>query len=230
MSLTGSKRVGGWIESTRLEGDTVVYEHGPRTVRPVGPQGATTLALVTDLGLESEVMPIPRGHPATKNRMIYVDGKICPLPSSLMGLVKIMPPFKKPHLLAGARDLFAKPKYCQDDSTYNLVERRFGRDFADYFIDPMVRGICAGDSKEISADAFILKPVFRREQADGGLIKSLAKTFITKNSRYKPTKVRDNAAIFSLFYSHPITGFFKKHLIKIRVSLHSQKCEKSLPF
>jgi oxygen-dependent protoporphyrinogen oxidase len=31
--------------------DGVLYEHGPRTVRPAGEPGANTLALVEDLGL-----------------------------------------------------------------------------------------------------------------------------------------------------------------------------------
>ena len=39
--------------------------------------------------------------------------------------------------------------------------RRFGDDVANFIIDPMVRGICAGDSREISAAAFILGPLYR---------------------------------------------------------------------
>ncbi len=34
---------------------------------------------------------------------------------------------------------------------YDFVKRRFGQDLADFAIDPMVRGICAGNAKEISA-------------------------------------------------------------------------------
>ena len=32
-------------------GDGTIYEHGPRTIRPKGPQGANTLELVETLGL-----------------------------------------------------------------------------------------------------------------------------------------------------------------------------------
>ena len=42
-------------------------------------------------------------------------------------------------------------KKCDDDSIYEFVKRRFGRDLADFAIDPMVRGICAGDARQISA-------------------------------------------------------------------------------
>lgn len=31
--------------------DGTIYEHGPRTVRPVGPQGANTLQMIQELGL-----------------------------------------------------------------------------------------------------------------------------------------------------------------------------------
>ncbi len=34
------------------------------------------------------------------------------------------------------------------------MKRRFGQDLADFAIDPMVRGICAGNAKEISAGVF----------------------------------------------------------------------------
>ena len=82
-----TQRLGGWVQTTRTE-DGFILEHGPRTVRPVGPKGANTLELVEDLGLSDKVMPIFRGHPATVNRMIYVDGQLHRLPSDLKGVLK----------------------------------------------------------------------------------------------------------------------------------------------
>ena len=67
--LESTKRLGGWINSTREDG--LVYEHGPRTVRPPGPQGANTLNLVQELGLVDKVKPIKYGHPATINRYFF---------------------------------------------------------------------------------------------------------------------------------------------------------------
>ena len=182
--LESCNRLGGWIESTR-NSDGVTYEHGPRTIRPVGHQGANTLALISDLGLENKVKPIQFGHPAMVNRMVYVNGQVCHLPNSFLSVFKKMPPFKKPLATAVFKDLTTPPKICDDDSLFNLVSRRFGNDFAVHMFDPMVRGICAGDCREISADAFILGPIFRREQADGGLVKSLIKSAL-KVSSYKP--------------------------------------------
>ena len=61
-----SNRLGGWVQST-IQND-FIFEHGPRTIRPAGPQGANTLELVEELGLESKLKPIKHGHPATVNR------------------------------------------------------------------------------------------------------------------------------------------------------------------
>lgn len=44
--LEGSSRLGGWIHSTRT-GDGVVFEHGPRGIRPAGAVGKNTLRLVS---------------------------------------------------------------------------------------------------------------------------------------------------------------------------------------
>ena len=59
-------RLGGWVQSTVQ--DDFIFEHGPRTIRPAGPQGANTLELIEELGLESKLKPIKYGHPATVNR------------------------------------------------------------------------------------------------------------------------------------------------------------------
>ena len=52
----------------------------------------------------------------------------------------------------------------------------------------MVRGICAGDAKEISAAAFILGPLFKMEQVDGGVLKSILKKQLGISNLDKETK------------------------------------------
>jgi oxygen-dependent protoporphyrinogen oxidase len=48
------------------------------------------------------------------------------------------------------------------------VQRRFGKDIANYVIDPLIRGICAGDSKRISVK-FLMKTLFEFEQKYGSV-------------------------------------------------------------
>ena len=52
--LEAGDRLGGWIRTVRGE-DGVLFEKGPRTIRPAGPQGAKTLALVLDIDLVDSI-------------------------------------------------------------------------------------------------------------------------------------------------------------------------------
>lgn len=47
----GGDRLGGWMRSTHIdvENGSVVFEHGPRTLRPKPPAGLVTLELVMEL-------------------------------------------------------------------------------------------------------------------------------------------------------------------------------------
>ena len=137
--------MGGWVNTT-CNTDGILYEHGPRTIRPYGPSGANTLALVQELGLESKVRPIVSGHATTENRLIYVDGKVHKLPSliyvdgklhklpSFLNLFRKFEPFKLPLFCAGIKDLVTPRHVCNDDSMFNFVERRFGPDIAKFAI------------------------------------------------------------------------------------------------
>ena len=104
-------RLGGWIQTTKSD-DGFTFEHGPRTVRPAGPQGANTLELVEDLGLEDKLVPIKYGHPATVKRMVYVNGQLHTLPSNLKSIFTTQPPFSKPLFLAGVKEFFTAQKKC----------------------------------------------------------------------------------------------------------------------
>ena len=53
--------------------------------------------------------------------------------------------------MSGIKDLMTPQKICQDESLFDFVSRRLGKDVAKYAIDPFVRGICAGDARTISA-------------------------------------------------------------------------------
>ena len=81
----------------------------------------------------------------------------------------------RPLVLSGLKDLLTPQKVCEDESLFDFVSRRFGYHVAQFAIDPMVRGICAGNAKEISAKAFVAGPLFELEQEYGGIFKGLMK-------------------------------------------------------
>ncbi len=201
-----SERLGGWIQTTKDCG--VIFEHGPRTIRPVGRQGANTLELVEQLGLSKKINPIITGHPATVNRMVYVDGQLCKLPSDLKSLFTRQKPFTKPLVFAGIKEFFTPQKKITDDeSLFDFVERRFGHEVAKYAIDPMVRGICAGDARSISAKSFVAGPLFHLEQEYGSIFRGLVKRKLKGQS----PKIYSSNSVGSNYCSR----IFGHHLAKL---------------
>lgn len=170
---------GGWIKSIRTK--DYIFEQGPRTIRPKGLPGLNTLNMMQDLGLSEHIAPITPDHPAAKNRMIYVRNNLHILPSSLISVFKKNQPFSKPLIYALFNDIKSPYKELQDDSIYNFVERRFGKELADYAISPMICGICAGDAKEISVK-FLMKTLFEYEQTHGGVVKGMMKSMFHSKS------------------------------------------------
>ena len=72
-------------------------------------------------------------------------------------------------------EIWTPQKQIQDESIFDFVARRFGPDVAQYAIDPMVRGICAGDAKSISAKSFVAGPMFNLEQNYGSVFRGMLK-------------------------------------------------------
>lgn len=171
--LEATDYCGGWIKSIKTK--DYIFEQGPRTIRPKGVTGINTLNMIEDLGLSEHVTAITAEHPAAKNRMIYVNQNLYLLPSSLKGVFQKNLPFSKPLIYALFNDITKPNKQLEDDSIYNFVERRFGKEIADYAIAPMICGICAGDAKEISVK-FLMKTLFEWEQNHGGVVKGMMKS------------------------------------------------------
>ncbi|XP_036690629.1 protoporphyrinogen oxidase isoform X3 [Balaenoptera musculus] len=87
--VEGSERLGGWIRSVRGP-DGAVFELGPRGIRPAGVLGARTLLMqVSELGLDSEVLPVRGDHAAAQNRFLYVGGALHALPSGISLTLKV---------------------------------------------------------------------------------------------------------------------------------------------
>jgi protoporphyrinogen/coproporphyrinogen III oxidase len=57
----------------------------------------------------------------------------------------------------------------EDDSVYDFFERRFGRDIAEFLIDPLIRGVTAGDARNISSK-FMFRQLYHYEQTYGSVV------------------------------------------------------------
>ena len=60
----------------------------------------------------------------------------------------------------------------EDESIYDFISRRVGSDIAENLVDPLIKGICGGDIKEISAASFF-QPLYEAERDYGSIIKGM---------------------------------------------------------
>jgi len=185
--LEASNRVGGWIRS-RISPNGVIFEQGPRTIRLAGVGGKNTLNLIEDLQLTDKLIHIKLNHPAIRNKLIYSDGALHLLPTSLNGVFKTISLLDRPLISYLWTELKAPKVSKEDESIYSFFQRRFGQDIADNLISPMVCGICAGDAREISVK-FLFKSLFEMEQKHGSIMKS-----VLLNGLKKILKLKDNSA------------------------------------
>jgi len=197
--LEKSPRLGGWVQTLyKNDGpnDRFQYECGPRTIRPAGMSGMNTLDLLEEIGMQNQVQYVTREHPAAKNRFLFVNGKITKLPTDMSILFQTTPPFEKPLLFAGLRDLFKTRQKLDDDTIYNFVSRRFGEDVAKYTIDPIIRGVSAGDSKQISVK-FMMKQLFEYEQKNGSVVYGYLKDMFQEWRTPSPVSPEEQTIGFS---------------------------------
>ncbi|XP_012283522.1 protoporphyrinogen oxidase [Orussus abietinus] len=168
-----SNRLGGWIR-TRKSKSGASFEEGPRTIRLAGIGGKNTLDLIDRLDLTDQIFSIKRNHPAIKNKMFFVDNKLCRAATVLQDLLIGKKFFDMPIIQMIRNDLKAERNVRGDESIYNFIERKMSKDVADKVISPVLCGICAGDARQISVN-FLLRTIFELEQQHGSIIKGIVK-------------------------------------------------------
>lgn len=140
--LEKTDHFGGWIHSQKVDG--FLFENGPRSCRSRG-NGAATLALVKELGIEDQVVV---GNKVARRRYLYHDGQLQQLPSGPLSLVTS--PLGRRVLPALWRDWWGSPGAGVDETIGAFFRRRFGGDIAEMFADPLTTGIFAGDIDKLS--------------------------------------------------------------------------------
>ena len=174
-----TSRVGGWIKTDKSQYGTRI-EQGPRTIRP----HPNTFQLIEALGIEDKVTPITRLHPAARNRLVLNNGTLLTLPNSLLSLFSVGKPFKTPLIASILKEFFIRKRQeIEDESVDEFIKRRFGSEISDVLISAMIRGICAGDSKLISANSFILKELWKMEAEHGSIVKGVIKQAFKSESK-----------------------------------------------
>jgi oxygen-dependent protoporphyrinogen oxidase len=163
--LEQNDRPGGTIWTERREGFQV--ECGPNGFLD---NKLSTTALCGAVGLGERLLPASEG--SSRNRYLFLDGKLRQLPGSLWGLLRT-------DLLSwrGKIDLLLEPirrnrPGSRDESIAAFARRRAGREVADVFADALVTGIHAGDPNLLSVRSTFPR-IARLEEQYGSVVKGL---------------------------------------------------------
>lgn len=154
--------LGGKVRTELRDGFTL--EAGPNGFLDSKP---STVQLARDLGLGSQLLVASEG--SRKNRFLFLDGQLQPLPGGPLGLLRT-PLLSLRSKLALLAEPFRKraPQSRSEESVAAFARRRFGREVADTFIDALVTGIHAGDPEKLSVAAAF--PRLAAFEADAGSV------------------------------------------------------------
>ncbi|KAL8797728.1 MAG: hypothetical protein Q9195_000080 [Heterodermia aff. obscurata] len=174
----GSSLLGGWLHSKQVDvgNGSVVFEQGPRTLRPNIPNGLVTLNLVRHLGLEDQILFTSKNSVAAQNRYVYYPDHLVRMPgrgrSVLQNLNNI---WKEPvfnGLFLGVfKDWWARPRPVDltDESVGSFFTRRFHSKIVDNLISAILHGVYAGDVYQLSMRS-IMPLLWNYEQQYGGIL------------------------------------------------------------
>lgn len=152
-------QVGGSIQTVEKEG--FYFERGPRGFR-TQENGKRVLALVEALGIKDQLI---KTSEKGKKRYLFEKDRLQRLSCGYLAKERLLWPLVK--------EPFVKKNNSMDDETiFNFFSRRFGKKVTTKLIDPMVRGIFAGDIRKLSMAAVFPK-FFGYEKRFGSLVKGL---------------------------------------------------------
>lgn len=163
--LEKTGRYGGAIHS--FEENGFVYESGPNTGMVSYPE---VVDLFESLGPDFKYEP---ANAEAKYRWIWKGGRWYILPSSLKDGVAT-PLFRWRDKFRLLLEPFRKRGENPDETLDKLVERRMGKSFLNYAVDPFVLGIYAGDPSKL-VTRYALPRLYNLEQKYGSFIRGSIK-------------------------------------------------------
>jgi oxygen-dependent protoporphyrinogen oxidase len=175
---------GGTMKTVREDGWLI--ETGPNSALETTP---LFRQIIGELGLNDHHL---YANDASNKRYILRDGKLHPLPTGPGA-------FLRTRLWTGAGKLrlLKEPftgRGTEEESVAAFVERRLGREFLDYAINPFVAGVFAGDPAMLSVRHAFPK-LYALEEKYGGLIVGMMKG--RKERRQRQETAKDRSRMFS---------------------------------
>jgi oxygen-dependent protoporphyrinogen oxidase len=169
---------GGNIRTEKING--YLIEHGPNNALETTPLINT---LLESLGIMDRKI---YAMESAKKRYILKNGKLYPLPMSPGAFIKTKL-FSFSAKMRLAKEPFIKSKSNETESIASFTERRLGKEFLDYAINPFVAGVFAGDPANLNVKAAFPK-LYELEQKYGSLIKGQLKSRKERKERKEQSK------------------------------------------
>ncbi|MBN1301510.1 MAG: protoporphyrinogen oxidase [Melioribacteraceae bacterium] len=184
--LESASKPGGAMQTGYEAGFLIDY--GPNS-------GLETTPLISQIAEEVGIKDkMVYANESSNKRYILKNDKLHALPMS-------PPSFLKTNLFSTKAKLriMKEPFVPKSDDGYyqsiaEFVERRLGREFLDYAIDPFVSGVFAGDPNKLSVKSAFPK-LYRLEEVYGGLIKGMIRGAKERKARNEESK--QSAKMFS---------------------------------
>jgi len=158
-SLGSTDQNNGWL-----------VERGPNSLLDSGTTGAALRALVSELGLEPEVVA---ASPLAKNRYLVRDGRPLAVPTSPIGLA-CSPLLSSSATWSILRELFRRRPSTprpNDVSLADFIREHFCQEIVDYVLNPFVSGVYAGDPETLSAQ-HAFPALWKAEKTHGSLLRA----------------------------------------------------------
>jgi protoporphyrinogen/coproporphyrinogen III oxidase len=154
--LERQARPGGNAVSERHAG--FLMEHGPSTMNAYIP---AALEISRHLGLDNQRQELGDG---VRNRYLVNGGGLSAIPMGALGFLSAdyLSPMARLRIMG---DLFLPHRSDGEEETVmGFAARRFGREFAERVIDPLVAGLYGGRAAELSVSAIFPKLVALEEK------------------------------------------------------------------
>lgn len=149
--LEGSPRIGGKLRLAEVGG--VQVDVGAEAMLNRRPEAVN---LTREAGLSDSLV-----HPATTSAHLWNRNRLVPLPRTLMGVPGDVRSLDNVLSRAGMLRAAVEPRLPvtdlagQDIAIGRLVEERLGKEVVDRLVEPLLGGVYAGHSRELSARAAV---------------------------------------------------------------------------
>jgi len=215
--LEKERRIGGVIQTQNEEG--FIFESGPNT-GVVGNYHVAELfeKLSNECSLEI-------ADPKAKKRWIWKNNRWNALPSGLFSAIST-PLFSLSDKFRILGEPFRKKGTNELESVAGMVERRLGKSYLQYAVDPFVSGVYAGDPEKLITK-YALPKLYALEQQYGSFIRGAMK------KAKEPKSDRDKKATREVFSAKGglgnLIGALGKSIgdDKIKLGIRSIKTDKN---